>query len=447
MVGYNTHTRDKMALRFTEAKPNMEDFSAKVKLIHKSIVGVYGSNNIKLSRIFTNQFKCRYFYVYLNMPYSDKDEIINKIVDSLNGKISNNEFKISLILNAQMEKVLLVAKKDNKPSPSAPVIIVGKQQSKIKRPRIELKSTERESSKPIRVDINMDDLDEFLAFLETREPNRQRRERYKEALKSLYDKGWNEYKHSTFINEKRYNVNPKDVKIFINGLLTNDFKVSIKEYQESLELYIMYRWEKRYKAPKYQTAKDAPIPPVTKERKNGQDPEPQQGDEKGKKIFAVINHLQAWRSQQNDNDDIDDKASVNYEGGEVGSRKSITLQAASISEEDESVKISIDINKVTPITGNDGVDMNNEETEDNQSEEEMLPDTSTMENSIPEEAPINDTFDNKNESQSEETDIKPDNDKHTAPSHKKSDSMFIGVVRAILAPYKKLVQYIIKLFD
>ena len=48
------------------------------------------------------------------------------------------------------------------------------------------------AQKKIRIDITMDDIDEFLDFLEHREINRQKRKRYVEGVKDLYQNGWNE---------------------------------------------------------------------------------------------------------------------------------------------------------------------------------------------------------------------------------------------------------------
>ncbi len=210
----------------------------------------------------------------------------------------------------------------------------------------ELESDNEELSpdKKIRIDIMMDDIDEFLDFLEKREPNRQIRKRYIDVIKVLYKNGWNECKHNTFIDNNTYKVNTNDIEIFINGLKTRDFNIKLKDYEESLGLYLSYRWEKQYEKPKPTEKEDAVSPIiVVKKKPDGVDSDKKEVKD-GKKIYVNIAHMDEYKSSKSESRIEKIQPSVLYVGDPDGEHKSKTMQVSSISEDEESVTVNINFN-------------------------------------------------------------------------------------------------------
>lgn len=197
------------------------------------------------------------------------------------------------------------------------------------------------AQKKIRIDITMDDIDEFLDFLEHREINRQKRKRYVEGVKDLYQNGWNEYKHSTYIDDKSYKVNTKDIEVFVNGLKSRDFNIQLNEYEESLGLYLSYKWEKEYTKPNVEEKKE-PIPPRVIERISSDNKNVQETEiEEGKKIYVNIAHMDEYKSSRSENESSND-ASVVYIGEPERERRNKTMQVSSINEDIDTVTVSID---------------------------------------------------------------------------------------------------------
>lgn len=209
---------------------------------------------------------------------------------------------------------------------------------------------ELDFKKKIRIDIVMDDLEDFLDFLERRDINRQSRKRYVEVFKDLYKNGWNEYKHSTFIDNNRYVVDTKEIEVFVNGLKTRDFNVTLKEYEESLGLYLTYRWEKDYQRPKQEIKEEAvkPIVKVREKSEKKQTDNPANSD--GKKIFVNIAHMDEYKSSKSKSEKILDDASVIYVGEPEKEHKNKTMQVSSILEDDEKVTVSINFSKKDKTT-------------------------------------------------------------------------------------------------
>lgn len=196
-------------------------------------------------------------------------------------------------------------------------------------------------AKKIRIDIIMDDIDDFLAFLEKREINRQRRKRYVEVIKDLYKNGWNEYKHNTFIDDNTYKVSAREIEVFVNGLKTRDFNVTLKDYEDTLGLYLTYRYEKKYEKPRLVDKSEA-VPPVIIERNFSKEDSIEghvQPDEK--KIFVNIAHMDEYKSTNEDHDGNPNKPSFIYLGEPKGKRKNKTMQVTTIKESEEIVNISI----------------------------------------------------------------------------------------------------------
>ena len=229
-----------------------------------------------------------------------------------------------------------------------------------KKPKCESQNNEKESNsdllgKKMRIDINMDDIDEFFDYLENRVPERQTRNRYVENIKSLHANGWNQYRHSTFIDDNKYKVNSKEIEVFVNGMKSRDFNVSVKEYEDALELYLSYRWTKDYSKPIMQDKDDAIPPQIKKRPKKQKKIEKEEVD--GKKIFVNIEHLDSWKSSKNNEDSVDPETlntskGVVYLGEPEGQRKSASIQNASITEKEEVVEVSINLNeqpKIEPI--------------------------------------------------------------------------------------------------
>lgn len=297
---------------------------------------------IKTSKIFIGSYGHRYFYIYLYISKDDIQKVLDTIVDTFQDSMNNKTIVISYKHNAKIQE--------------------------LKAPQITFDNTNEEKGKSIRVDITMDDIEEFWDYLESREPKRQNREKYKKAITYLFVNGWNDYMHSTFIDNKKYKVNPKDIEIFVNGIKTNDFNIKMKEYRESLELYLSYRWAKKYEKPHITNMKDSPIPPVIKKREQKEKPKEQGGNTEGKKLFATISHLESWESQKTENTEKESiHETIYYNGGEKGSRKSKALKSSSITEDENSVRISINMDKEEKVVSDDkegpkvmGSDINDE---------------------------------------------------------------------------------------
>ena len=321
------------ALRFIENSPQSVDINSFIYRARVCMKNSIGDNCIKTSKIYTGSHGHRYFYIYLYIPKDDIQKVLDTIVDTFQDSINNKTIVISYIHNAQMKE--------------------------LKVPQKTINNSNEENGKSIRVDITMDDIEEFWDYLESREPKRQNRERYKKAITNLFVNGWNDYMHSTFIDNKKYKVNPKDVEVFVNGIKTNALNIKMKEYRESLELYLSYKWAKKYEKPHIINMKDSPIPPVIKKREQKEKPKEQEGNTDGKKIFATISHLESWESQKTENTEKESAhETICYNGGEKGSRKSKSLKASSITEDDNSVRISMNMDKEGK-----GVLGNNEESE------------------------------------------------------------------------------------
>lgn len=206
-----------------------------------------------------------------------------------------------------------------------------------------VQTAEESEAKKIRIDINMDDIDEFLDFLEHREVNRQKRKKYIEGVKDLYQNGWNEYKHSTYIDDKSYKVNTKDIEVFVNGLKTRDFNIQLSEYEESLGLYLSYRWEKEYKKPTAEEKEESVSPViVTRISPEKEEKTETKEDIDGKKIYVNIEHMDEYKSSKNDDDESPSGPSVIYVGDPERERKNKTMQVSSIKEDDDTVTVSID---------------------------------------------------------------------------------------------------------
>ncbi len=207
------------------------------------------------------------------------------------------------------------------------------------------------SAKKIRIDIRMEDIDEFLDFLERREPNRQKRKKYIEVCKDLYQMGWNDYEHSTFIDNNKYKVDIREIEVFVNGLQRRDFVVTLKEYEESLGLYLQYRYEKEYTKPKDIEKEDA-VPPIIRERISEETEKPEEDENgEGKRLFVNIAHLDEYKSTKADDEEIvTDKKSVIYSGEPEGERKTMTMQAASIQENENTVSININFEQKKDTT-------------------------------------------------------------------------------------------------
>ncbi|GEM_PF-5942630 len=216
--------------------------------------------------------------------------------------------------------------------------------------RISIPTENENDTKKIRIDIVMDDIDDFLDYLERRIPERQRRKRYYETIKMLYESGWNEHKHSTFIDGNKYKVNTKDIEIFVNGMKNRDFSVSVKEYEESIELYLSYLNSKKYISLGLQEKKEDSIPPVVKVRERVTMPH-RQNPQEGKRIFATIQHLESWKSERTSKNDVSTlQPTTKYFGESVGERKSKSLKSASITNEKESVNITFNLNKKEQVS-------------------------------------------------------------------------------------------------
>lgn len=330
------------ALLFIENRPQSVDINS---FIHRACVCIKDSTKdycIKTSQIYTGSHGHRYFYIYLFIPKEDIQKVLDTIVDTFQDSMNNKTIVISYKHNAQIKELKTPQKTINNPN--------------------------EEKGKSIRINITMDDIEEFWDYLESREPKRQNRERYKKAITNLFVNGWNDYRHSTFIDNKKYKVNPKDIEIFVNGIKTNAFNIKMKEYRESLELYLSYKWAKKYEKPHITNMKDSPIPPVIKKREQKEKLKEQEGNTDGKKIFATISHLESWESQKTENTEKESShETICYNGGEKGSRKSKTLKASSISEDDNSVRISINMDKEEKVVSDDkegpkvmGADINDE---------------------------------------------------------------------------------------
>ena len=202
--------------------------------------------------------------------------------------------------------------------------------------------------KKIIIDINMDDIDEFFDYLESRVPERHIRNRYVENIKILHANGWNQYRHSTFIDDNKYKVNGKEIEVFVNGMKSRDFNIKVKEYEDALELYLSYRWAKEYSKPLMEDKEDA-MPPKYKERPKKKEIKENE-DVDGKKIFVNIEHLDSWKSGRN-NEDSDNQETLSsskgvvYLGEPEGQRKSVSIQNASIMEKEEVIEVSINMDE------------------------------------------------------------------------------------------------------
>ena len=442
MIIFQKHIRSFPALRFSEIKPEGADFSRIMEKVVNLATNLYDMKAFAISKIYTSTDKKHYFYLYLRLPKNDVDKVIGKVDKAFS---SYRSIEIVYYPKAQLEDLISIESVLNKPSKGVSFQVAPQKPTKKRRARFVPQNTDSGSKKSIRVDINMEDIEDFLAYLETREPNRQIRERYKEAIKSMYNNGWNQYIHSTFIDNKRYFVNPKDIRVFVNGIESNDFKISAKEYQESIELYLTYRRAKKYNSPRYNVPKDAPLTPVIKERTNQSKQEETENNE-GKKIYANISHLQSWESLKNEksrNEDADE-ATVYYEGGEAGSRKSATIQASSITEDESSVNISINLDTLsqTEPQGEDYIFPEDIEGEVPVDYDEKMVSISEDSDNDQEEGEIN-QFVEVTDAIDNEVVVPADNKTVSNNRVGKKESL----LNYLLAPYKSLIHFIVNLFS
>ena len=358
---YESSVVNKPALRFMEKKPDSVDIQS-IKNKAKSCLKNNGkATDIEISRIYTGSEGHRYFYMYFRTK-NDKDR--DSIFDDFNKEFQQlMQNTLSIYYNGNTLKEIFKKKQeDEAPPPQAStvrfntktnVLKVGrKKQPKETVIAHSKQSTTKnvednhtiKSGKTIRIDINMKDINDFLLYLRNREPNRHNRQRYLESLKSLYYNGWNDYRHSTFIDDNKYKVNPRDIEIFVNGIKSDDFRVSVKEYTEALELYLTYRWEKEYERSN-NSEKSESVPPIVKERKGDEEIEAKTSEEE-KKIFTTINHLESWKSEETEKQSADGvNPSVKYVGGVQRKRRTRILRSASISEEETKLNITLNLDE------------------------------------------------------------------------------------------------------
>ncbi|MBR4925794.1 MAG: hypothetical protein IKZ61_08585 [Prevotella sp.] len=286
-----------------------------------------------------------------------------------------------------------------------------------------VEQNEKESvhKKKIRIDIVLDDLEDFLDFLEKREINRQTRKKYVEVFKDLYKRGWNEYEHSTFIDDNRYIVDTKDIEVFVNGIKSRDFNVTLKEYEESLGLYLTYRWEKDYQKPKNKEKEDA-IPPIVKERASTEKKYPENEEQsEGKKIFVNIAHIDEYNTSKSEKENTSDNPSIIYIGEPERERKTKTMQASSIMEDEEKITVSINF---------DGKDGSKDNKEENDIELQNVQETET-EPSI------------KEEPEPEKTIEKEESNEPTQIKKEKKSSIF-QIATVMFFHFGELIRMIIK---
>ena len=129
-----------------------------------------------------------------------------------------------------------------------------------------------------------------------------------------------------------------------------DFSVSVKEYEESIELYLSYLNSRKYISLGLQEKKEDSIPPVVKVRERVTMPH-RQNPQEGKRIFATIQHLESWKSERTSKNDVSTlQPTTKYLGESVGERKSKSLKSASITNEKESVNITFNLNKKEQVS-------------------------------------------------------------------------------------------------
>jgi hypothetical protein len=152
---------------------------------------------------------------------------------------------------------------------------------------------EKKDRKYIRVDINIEDLDDFMEFLETREPNRQVRERYRDSLQTMYRNDWNQRPKTTFVDDKSYRVDPEQVEIFVNGIESGIFKVNVKQFQHSVELYLDYKSKKKYEPQRFKKKELPAAQRMMSKPKEHQEEMMPDGDFK---IFGTVVNLDGFYS-------------------------------------------------------------------------------------------------------------------------------------------------------
>ena len=362
-----TKTANAPAVRFIENKAeslNIHDYQDSAEACINQICDL---KKIRISQIYKGPYLHRYFYVYLYLEKDKIEEVLNALAIKFQRSIENKSIIITYIHNA-VTRVLVAPPRPKEPSRSIDQLKVSRQEMADKKKKNlsvvdkekKVKPVVQSPGKKIRIDINIDDIDDFLDYLEKRVPERNRRERYVEKIKDLHSNGWNKYRHSTFIDDNKYKVSAKDIEVFVNGMKSRDFNVSVKEYKDALELYLSYRWAKEYSKPMNDDKEDA-IPPLVKERKKKETESPSQETQEGKKIFVNISHLESWESSKKESaSEPKEGQGVVYIGDPTGKRRSVTLQNASITESDQSVDIKIEmtnqqedkevVNEESPIT-------------------------------------------------------------------------------------------------
>ena len=345
----HTRTVNAPAVRFIENKAESQNLQRYIDGAKACIGEICDLNKVDISQIYKGPYLHRYFYIYFNLDNDVIENILNALSIKFQNSIECKSIIITYIHNA-LTRVLAPPPREKEPSKLNMQYVHLQKTSEKKTKHISsIPKTEKPKAvkpsleKGIRIDINMDDIDEFLDYLEKRVPERNTRNRYIENIKSLHANGWNQYRHSTFIDNNKYKVNAKEIEVFVNGMKSRDFNIKVKEYEDALELYLSYCWAKDYTNPIMQD-KDEAIPPKFKERpKNKKKIEKQDVD--GKKIFVNIEHLDGWKSSKidEDKDTLQPSNGVVYVGEPVGQRKSATIQNATIIEKEEVVEVNINL--------------------------------------------------------------------------------------------------------
>ena len=142
-------------------------------------------------------------------------------------------------------------------------------------------------------------------------------------------------------------MNANDIEVFVNGMKSRDFNVTVKEYEDTIELYLSYRWTKKY-SPTKKPEKEEAIPPKYKIRAKKEEPK-KDIDTEGKKIFATINHYDSWKSNEEESKPPKMEATTQYLGESSGQKKSASIKNAVITEDENTVNIKLEFNGNSPI--------------------------------------------------------------------------------------------------
>ena len=221
---------------------------------------------------------------------------------------------------------------------------------------------ERIHAKAIRIDMEIKNMDDFLEYLQTREPRRQKRQRYQQSIKDISGLQTVADQRSTFISKESYPVDAEHVELYINGKPSSDFAIKTRKYQNSIELYLDYTKKKKY-VPEKHLVRDESRRPVVKQvsKPVEETVSPQQGK---RHIFGTMVNLDGFyqwlrNGRKFPESKENTKEAVKYLNKSDKTRRNVFERYSTVEETQDTVHIHVAIPNIEEMENQKLLDAHN----------------------------------------------------------------------------------------